>query len=135
MAQAAEQGVLLYTIGFGSPEGEPIPEYNAAGEVVGFKKDQAVCPDPKPAVTAPSDQISIEKSVILRSSVYHNEVIPSSMPTWVNDTEYLVKVRARDNALNLSNPISSFTFTYDNVPSTVGIVHPIGEGGGTPRCV
>jgi Ca-activated chloride channel family protein len=38
--EAAERGVLLYTIGFGSPQGEPIPEYNAAGEVVGFKRDQ-----------------------------------------------------------------------------------------------
>jgi Ca-activated chloride channel family protein len=38
--QAAEQGIMIYTIGFGSPQGEPIPEYNARGEVVGFKKDQ-----------------------------------------------------------------------------------------------
>lgn len=37
---AAEQGIMLYTIGFGSPQGEPIPEYNANGEVVGYKKDQ-----------------------------------------------------------------------------------------------
>lgn len=38
--EAADQGILLYTIGFGSPQGEPIPDYNAAGEVVGFKRDQ-----------------------------------------------------------------------------------------------
>ncbi len=38
--QAAEQGIILYAIGFGSPQGEPIPEYNEQGEVVGFKKDQ-----------------------------------------------------------------------------------------------
>jgi Ca-activated chloride channel family protein len=38
--QAADQGILLYTIGFGSPQGEPIPEYNAQGEVIGFKRDQ-----------------------------------------------------------------------------------------------
>ena len=41
MAQtAAEQGVRIYTIGFGSPEGEPIPEYDNRGEVAGYKKDQ-----------------------------------------------------------------------------------------------
>ncbi len=41
MAQAAaDQGVLLYTIGFGSPDGEPIPEYSAQGEVIGYKRDQ-----------------------------------------------------------------------------------------------
>jgi Ca-activated chloride channel family protein len=37
---AAEQGIMLYTIGFGSPEGEPIPEYNARGEVIDYKRDQ-----------------------------------------------------------------------------------------------
>jgi len=37
--EAAKQGVRLYTIGFGSPQGEPIPEYNAEGEAVGYKKD------------------------------------------------------------------------------------------------
>lgn len=37
---AAQQGVLLYTIGFGSPDGEPIPQYNAAGEIIDYKRDQ-----------------------------------------------------------------------------------------------
>jgi Ca-activated chloride channel family protein len=37
---AAEQGIMLYTIGFGSPEGEPIPEYNAQGESIGYMRDQ-----------------------------------------------------------------------------------------------
>lgn len=37
---AAEQGILLYTIGFGSPQGEPIPEYNTQGEITGYLKDQ-----------------------------------------------------------------------------------------------
>jgi Ca-activated chloride channel family protein len=37
--QAAEMDVLIYTIGFGSPKGEPIPEHNTAGEITGYKKD------------------------------------------------------------------------------------------------
>jgi Ca-activated chloride channel family protein len=37
--QAASQGILLYTIGFGSAQGEPIPQHNAHGEVVGYKQD------------------------------------------------------------------------------------------------
>jgi Ca-activated chloride channel family protein len=37
--QAASQGIMLYTIGFGSAQGEPIPQYNAHGEVVGYKQD------------------------------------------------------------------------------------------------
>jgi Ca-activated chloride channel family protein len=38
--QAREEGVVIYTIGFGSPEGEPIPEYDAFGRMAGFKQDQ-----------------------------------------------------------------------------------------------
>jgi Ca-activated chloride channel family protein len=37
---AAEQGIRIYAIGFGSPEGEPIPEYGDGGQVAGYKKDQ-----------------------------------------------------------------------------------------------
>jgi Ca-activated chloride channel family protein len=37
---AAGEGVLIYTIGFGSPQGEPIPEYDERGDVVGYKRDQ-----------------------------------------------------------------------------------------------
>ena len=37
---AAGQGIKLYTIGFGSPQGEPIPEYDQRGEVIGYRKDQ-----------------------------------------------------------------------------------------------
>jgi Ca-activated chloride channel family protein len=39
--QAADQGVRLYTIGFGSPAGEPIPQVDTAGNVIGYKKDLA----------------------------------------------------------------------------------------------
>jgi Ca-activated chloride channel family protein len=38
--QAAEQGILIYTIGFGSTKGEPIPEFNDRGEITGYKRDQ-----------------------------------------------------------------------------------------------
>ena len=37
---AAQEGVLIYTIGFGSPEGEPIPEYALDGTVIGYKTDE-----------------------------------------------------------------------------------------------
>ncbi len=37
---AAEDGVIFYTIGFGSPEGVPIPEVDAAGNNLGFKTDR-----------------------------------------------------------------------------------------------
>lgn len=37
--EAAEAGTLIYTIGFGSLEGEPIPQYDPAGNRAGFKQD------------------------------------------------------------------------------------------------
>ncbi len=37
--KAAEENTLIYTIGFGSPGGEPIPEYNEQKEIVGYKKN------------------------------------------------------------------------------------------------
>ncbi len=36
---AAEAGVTIYAIGFGSPQGEPIPLRDAAGALLGYKKD------------------------------------------------------------------------------------------------
>lgn len=38
---AAGKGVRIYTVGFGSPQGAPIPVYNTAGEQVDFKKDRS----------------------------------------------------------------------------------------------
>ncbi|MFQ5612140.1 MAG: VWA domain-containing protein [Anaerolineae bacterium] len=38
--QAAEQGILIYSIGFGSPNGEPIPEYTRLGNFRGYKVDR-----------------------------------------------------------------------------------------------
>jgi len=38
--EAADEGIIIYTIGFGSPDGEPIPQYGGLGELVGYKKDR-----------------------------------------------------------------------------------------------
>jgi Ca-activated chloride channel family protein len=38
--EAADEDILIYTIGFGTGEGEAIPEVDQFGEIVGYKKDQ-----------------------------------------------------------------------------------------------
>jgi Ca-activated chloride channel family protein len=38
--EAAGQGVVIYAVGFGSPEGEPIPVRDETGAVTDFKKDR-----------------------------------------------------------------------------------------------
>ena len=37
--EAAGQGALIYTVGFGSPEGAPVPEYDARGEITGYSQN------------------------------------------------------------------------------------------------
>jgi Ca-activated chloride channel family protein len=41
MAEAAEkEGVVIYTVGIGSPQGVPIPIYDERGQHIGFRKDR-----------------------------------------------------------------------------------------------
>jgi len=37
---AAKKGVSIYTIGIGTPKGEPIPQFDASGRLNGYKKDK-----------------------------------------------------------------------------------------------
>ena len=37
--EAAAQGAVIYTAGFGSPEGAPVPEYDERGEIIGYRQD------------------------------------------------------------------------------------------------
>ena len=37
--QAAEQGAVIYTVGFGSPEGGAVPVYNERGEITGYSQN------------------------------------------------------------------------------------------------
>lgn len=39
--EAAQEGVVIYTVGIGSPQGAPIPEYDAQGNRIGYKKDRS----------------------------------------------------------------------------------------------
>jgi Ca-activated chloride channel family protein len=37
---AATEGITIYTVGVGSPSGEPIPLRNARGDIIGYKEDK-----------------------------------------------------------------------------------------------
>jgi len=39
--QARDQGVIIYTVGIGTPEGRPIPVRDEKGDVVEYRKDQS----------------------------------------------------------------------------------------------
>lgn len=54
--EAAKKGILIYTIGLGSPTGSPIPIYNAAGKQVDFKRDRS-----GNVVLTKLDEVSLER--------------------------------------------------------------------------
>ena len=37
--EAVEQGAVIFAVGFGSPEGAPVPEYDARGEITGYSQN------------------------------------------------------------------------------------------------
>jgi Ca-activated chloride channel homolog len=54
--EAAKQGILLYTIGLGSPAGAPIPVYGPDGRQTDFKRDRA-----GNIVVTKLDELSLER--------------------------------------------------------------------------
>lgn len=54
--EAAKEGVIIYTIGIGSPQGAPIPEFDQYGRQVGYKKDKN-----GQIVTSKLDILTLEK--------------------------------------------------------------------------
>jgi Ca-activated chloride channel homolog len=63
--EAAKKGVLIYTIGLGSPTGSPIPVYNAAGQQVDFKRDRG-----GGVVMSKLDEPSLEKLASIGGGKY-----------------------------------------------------------------
>ncbi|HCV42341.1 MAG TPA: hypothetical protein DGH68_02570 [Bacteroidetes bacterium] len=61
----AKQGVLLYTIGMGSPAGTPIPIYNGSGQQVDFKRDRG-----GNIVVTKLDEVSLEKIATVGNGKY-----------------------------------------------------------------
>ncbi len=63
---AAKKGILIYTIGLGSPEGTPIPVYNASGQQVDFKRDRLGS-----IVMTKLDEVSLEKIADIGGGAYY----------------------------------------------------------------
>ena len=62
---AGKKGVLIYTIGMGSPAGAPIPIYDASGHQVDFKRDRA-----GNVVLTKLDEPTLEKIATLGNGKY-----------------------------------------------------------------
>jgi Ca-activated chloride channel family protein len=62
---AGKNGILIYTIGMGSPDGAPIPIYDANGHQTDFKRDQS-----GNIVLTKLDEASLEKIAALGNGKY-----------------------------------------------------------------
>jgi len=67
MAEAAErEGIIIYTVGIGSREGVPIPEFDDRGNRIGFKKD-----DNGEVITTKLDEVLMEKIALQTNGKYY----------------------------------------------------------------
>lgn len=64
--EAKKEGVRIYTIGFGSPEGELIPERDSGGNVAGYKKNKN-----GEAVLSKLDELLLQKMALVTGGKYY----------------------------------------------------------------
>lgn len=63
---AKDQGIIIYTIGIGTPNGDLIPIRNSQGNVVGYKKDRSGNP-----ILSRLDEVTLEKVALLTGGKYY----------------------------------------------------------------
>lgn len=67
-AEAARtEGIKIYTVGIGSPEGEPIPILDRSGTQVGFKKDEA-----GEVIVSRLDEMTLQKVSLATGGKYYH---------------------------------------------------------------
>ncbi len=64
---AEKEGIVIYTVGIGSTQGVPIPEFDGYGKQVGFKKDKK-----GNVVTSKLDPLTLEKIALQTNGKYYN---------------------------------------------------------------
>jgi Ca-activated chloride channel homolog len=64
--EAAKEGIRIYTIGVGNPEGVPIPLRDSYGNVIGHKRDRS-----GEVVITKLDEVTLEKIALLTDGKYY----------------------------------------------------------------
>ena len=64
--EAVKEGIIIYTIGIGSPQGAPIPEFDSNGNRIGYKKDGS-----GKIVTTKLDMLTLEKIAFETGGKYY----------------------------------------------------------------
>jgi Ca-activated chloride channel family protein len=66
-SEARKDGIRIYTVGIGSPAGEPIPVIDRKGEQVGFKKDRQ-----GEVIVSKLDEATLQKIALETGGKYYN---------------------------------------------------------------
>jgi Ca-activated chloride channel family protein len=64
--EAEQEGVIIYTVGIGSPQGVPIPQYSGSGVQSGFKRDRSGS-----VVTTKLDVLTLQKIAYQTGGKYY----------------------------------------------------------------
>jgi len=64
---AAKEGIVIYTVGIGTPEGVPIPDFDENGMMTGYKKDEK-----GETVVSKLDELTLEKIALYTNGKYFN---------------------------------------------------------------
>jgi Ca-activated chloride channel family protein len=67
--QAAEQGIIIYSLGFGSPDGEPIPDYDLDGNLLDYKRDSS-----GEVVLSRLDETTLQELALMTGGRYYRAV-------------------------------------------------------------
>lgn len=63
--EVADQGVIVFTVGFGSTDGEPIPQYDHLGNLIEYKKDSS-----GQTVLSQLDETTLQEIAAITSGAY-----------------------------------------------------------------
>ena len=72
--RASDDGAVIYTVGFGTPEGGPVPEHDELGNVTGFRQDA----EGRALVSRP-DEIALQQIAESSGGAYFRASEPGAM--------------------------------------------------------
>ena len=92
---AAEKGISIYTIGIGTPKGEPIPQFDTNGKLNGYKKDKN-----GDIVLSQLDEASLKEIATVSNGRYFNSSLGAFVMNQVyQEISYHEKKRLEDSLL------------------------------------
>jgi Ca-activated chloride channel family protein len=85
--KAVDQGLRIFTLGFGSPKGAPIPMRDENGNLNGYKKDKAG----QPVLSTPSDEGLLKIAKAGQGTFYHSTFGEGEVRNLTHDVDQLQK--------------------------------------------